>query len=75
MAVPEPGIEPQPLQKPAELFCEPQGKSYNHILLIQSSVDGHMGCFSVSAIVNSTDMNIGVHLRPTPQLTAAMLEL
>ena len=27
-----------------------------------SSVDGHLGCFSVSAIVNSAAMKIGVHV-------------
>ena len=32
-----------------------------HNIFIYSSVDGHVGCFHVLAIVNSTAMNIGIH--------------
>ena len=33
-----------------------------HSFLIHLSADGHLGCFQVLAIINSDDMNIGVHV-------------
>ena len=34
----------------------------HHIFFIHSSVDGHLGCFYVLALVNSAAMNIRVHV-------------
>ena len=33
-----------------------------HNFFIHSSVDGHLGCFHVLAIVNSASMNNGIHV-------------
>ena len=34
----------------------------DHSFLIQSSADGHLGCFHVLASINSAAMNIGIHV-------------
>ena len=33
-----------------------------HSFLIHSYADGHLGCFHVLAMINSAEMNIGVHV-------------
>ena len=34
----------------------------DHSFLIHSSADRHLGCFNVLAIINSFEMNTGVHV-------------
>ena len=36
--------------------------AYTTPFSIHLSVDGHLGCFNVLAIVNNAAMNIGIHL-------------
>ena len=44
------------------LFLITNSPYMNHILFIHYSVDGHIGVFYVSDIMNSAEMNIGVHV-------------
>ena len=64
---PPPGDLPHPGIKPGCPAFQADSLPYvyiwrNHILLNQSSICEHLGCFNVLAIVNSVTVNIRVHV-------------
>ena len=52
----------RPIQSPQEIRVVNRKLDMSHIFLIHLSLDGHLGCFHVLAVVNSAAVNIQVHM-------------
>ena len=59
---PDHGLNPRPLHGQADSQPLAHQGSPNHIFFIHLSVDGHLGCFHILAVVNNAAVNIGMHV-------------